>query len=372
MTGPVVLTGGGTGGHIFPMQAIADALVSAGVAPRDIRYVGSRRGQEEALLGGGPIALTLLPGRGIRRSLSARAWRDNAGALVALAGALARALVEVGRWRPRVVVSVGGYAAAAVASAAVLWRRPLVLVDLDATPSATHRALARFASVRCLALGADGAGVVVTGAPVRAEVLAVDRRASARERAKAAIEPVIDPARRVVVVMSGSLGAARVNRAVLDLAALWRERSDVTLVHVTGRRDYEMVRAARPALEGLDYRVIDFAHMPTWWAVADVAICRAGATTVAELTALAVPAVLVPLPGAPGDHQTHNADALAVAGAARRLSDAACTGAALASTVDEMLRPGVLEEMSRASAALGRRDAATHIAQVITSLAEGS
>lgn len=372
MTGPVVLTGGGTGGHIFPMQAIADALVAAGVSERDIRYVGSRRGQETALLGGGSIALTLLPGRGIRRSLAPSAWRDNAGALGALAAAMVRALIDVRRWRPRVVVSVGGYAAAAVATAAVLWRRPLVLVDLDATPSATHRMLARFATVRCLTLGTPSEGVEVTGAPVRFAVLDIDRSPNAREEAKAALDPPIDAARRVVVVMTGSLGATRVNHAVLELAELWSERRDLALVHITGRRDYDMVMAARRDVAGLDYRVVDFADMSTWWAVADLAICRAGATTVAELTTLALPAILVPLPGAPGDHQSHNARALADLGAATMLSDAACTGEELARLADQTLEPVAWAEMSRACTLLARPDAAARIAHVALSAGANS
>lgn len=364
----MVLTGGGTGGHIFPMQAIAEALVAQGVAEHDIRYVGSRRGQEAVLLGDGPIALTLLPGRGIRRSLAPRAWRDNAGALLAFAAAVIRALIDVHRWRPRVVVSVGGYAAAAVATAAVFWRRPLVLVDLDATPSATHRFLTRYATARCVALGSPSVGVHVTGAPVRSDVLALDRSHDARQTAKTKVNPPIGASRRVIVVMTGSLGATRVNRAVLELAQMWRDRDDLALVHITGRRDYEMVTAAQREMAGLDYRVIDFADMSTWWAVADVAICRAGATTVAELTTLALPAVLIPLPGAPGDHQSHNADALATVGAARTLRDAECTGEALARLVDQILQPEVWVEMSRASSLLARRDAAARIAQVALSL----
>jgi UDP-N-acetylglucosamine--N-acetylmuramyl-(pentapeptide) pyrophosphoryl-undecaprenol N-acetylglucosamine transferase len=280
---------------------------------------------------------------------------------------MVRAIFDVGRWRPCVVVSVGGYASAAVATAAVLWRRPLVLVDLDATPGVTHRVLARFATVRCVALGAPSTGVEVTGAPVRSDVLEIDRSLEARVRAKAAVTPPIDAARRVVVVMTGSLGATRVNRAVLELARQWRDRTDLALVQVTGRRDYEMVNAGRPDLTGLDYRVIDFAHMPTWWALADVAICRAGATTVAELTTLALPAILVPLPGAPGDHQTHNARALADAGAAQLLSDADCDAEALAQRVEHVLGTEVWAQMSRACTLLARPDAAARIARVVLS-----
>lgn len=354
------------------MQAIAEALVEAGVGEGDIRYVGSRRGQEGQLLGGGPIRLTLLSGRGIRRSFSPGALRDNAGALVALGGALLQAIFEVGRWRPRVVVSVGGYAAAAIASAAVLWRRPLVLVDLDATPSATHRLLARFAAVRCVALGTAGARVEVTGAPVRRHLSDINRDETHRRQAKGQLTPPIEVARRVVVVMTGSLGATRVNHAVIELAELWRDRRDLTLVHVTGRRDFDMVRHARRPGGELDYRVIDFADMATWWSVADIALCRAGALTVAELTNLGVPAILVPLPGAPGDHQTHNARALSDAGAAVMVSDDACSGDVLAQEIEAMLEPARWAEMSRASSRLARPNAARDIARVALSVADAS
>lgn len=352
------------------MQAIAEALRDAGLSDADLRYVGSRRGQESSLLGPGPVELMLLPGRGLRRSLAPRAWRDNVGALTGLVVALARAMIAVRRWRPRAVVSVGGYAAAAVSTAAVLWRRPLILVDLDATAGLTHRLLARFATVRCVAVGEPGARVVVTGAPVRRAVAEIDRSPDERTRAKARLVPPIDLARRVVVVMTGSLGAARVNAAVCDLARRWSDRDDVTLVHVTGRRDYDAISAQRPAVGALDYRLIDFADMRTWWAVADLAICRAGALTLAELTSVALPAILIPLPGAPGDHQGHNARFLAAAGAAVVVSDGACTGEVLQQRAEALLAHDVLREMSRASSLLARPEAADAIAGVILARGE--
>jgi len=365
VNGPFVLTGGGTGGHIFPMQAIAEALREAGIDDADMRFVGSRRGQEATLLGDGPIALTLLPGRGLRRSWAPRAVFDNLGALLGLARAVLHSLVIVRRWKPRVVVSVGGYAAAAMSTAAVVWRRPLVLVDLDALPSVTHRLLSRFATVRCVAMGTASAHVVVTGAPVRHDLAELDRSPDERQRAKARLSPPIDSERRVVVVMTGSLGANRVNRAVLDLARRWSRRTDIALVHVTGRRDYDMVMTERPDVEGLDYRVEAFADMATWWAVADLAICRAGATTLAEITVLSLPAILIPLPGSPGDHQGHNAQALSAVGAAALVPDSMCTGEVLARQADAMLTPELWNEMSRSSSLLAQPDAAAAIARVV-------
>jgi UDP-N-acetylglucosamine--N-acetylmuramyl-(pentapeptide) pyrophosphoryl-undecaprenol N-acetylglucosamine transferase len=365
MHGPIVITGGGTGGHIFPMQAVAEQLQRRGVAPDELRYVGSRRGQESALLGAGLIELTLLPGRGIRRSLRPGALVVNVGAVAGLVAAVLIAVAKVGWWRPRVVVSVGGYASFAVALAAVLWRRPLVLVELDAWPGAAHRLLGRFASARCTAFVSDGVNDHVTGAPVRDAVLGVDRSIEARRAARRLQVPAIDEARHVVVVMTGSLGAASVNRAVNELVRQWSHRRDVAILHVTGRRDHDSMLAVRPETDGLDYRILAFGDMVELWALCDVAVCRAGATTIAELSALAIPSILVPLPGAPGDHQTANALMLVRAGAARLVNDAECSGATLGAILDEIFAPEVTSSMSEAAASLGHRDAAGAIASVV-------
>jgi UDP-N-acetylglucosamine--N-acetylmuramyl-(pentapeptide) pyrophosphoryl-undecaprenol N-acetylglucosamine transferase len=364
MTGPVVITGGGTGGHVFPMQAVAEALRERGLGPNALRYVGSRRGQEAQLLRG-EIALTLLPGRGIRRSLRPRDVVINFGAIVGLVTAVVMALVLVRRWRPSVVVSVGGYASFAVSCAAVLWHAPLVLVEFDATPGAAHRLFQRYARTRCCAFDEDGDNVVVTGAPLRHAIEDVDRSMVARVAAKASFVPPIESDRDVVVVMTGSLGSTRVNRAVRELARVWAERGDRTLLHVTGRRDYDEFLATSPMTSELDYRVSAFADMIELWGVADVAVCRAGAITVAELAVLAVPSVLVPLPGAPGDHQTMNARAVVDAGGARMIRDEECTGDVLAQLLDEILAPATRASMEAGVHSLAHPHAAQAIASVV-------
>jgi UDP-N-acetylglucosamine--N-acetylmuramyl-(pentapeptide) pyrophosphoryl-undecaprenol N-acetylglucosamine transferase len=146
---------------------------------------------------------------------------------------------------------------------------------------------------------------------------------------------------------------------------LWADRSDRAIVHVTGRRDFARVSSARVAPGALDYRVEAFADMQVLWGVCDVAVCRAGATTVAELTALGIAAVLVPLPGAPGDHQTKNAQSLARDGAAVVLSDPDCTGVALGVALDELLADRHAEVVGAAARRRGRLDAAAAIAAVV-------
>jgi len=369
MPGTVVITGGGTGGHVFPMQAIAEHLRERGWAVSDLHFVGSARGQDRDILGAGEIALTTLPGRGLRRSWRARDLIANVQAALELLVALARAIYDVGRWRPAAVVSVGGYASFAVDSAAWLWRRPLILVDFDAVPGAVHRLFARGAAARCVAFGHAAPGVTVTGTPLREAIESVARDDTARGAARETFRPPIEKGRTVIVVMTGSLGSTRVNRAVSDLARRWSARRDVAIIHVSGRRDFADVQAARPALDGLDYRVVEFADMAELWAVADVALCRAGAITVAELAALAIPSVLVPLPGAPDDHQTKNAQRLVDVGGAVAMSDASCTGENLARVLDALLDPETLGAMSEGAGTIARRHAGQAIASVIASVA---
>jgi UDP-N-acetylglucosamine--N-acetylmuramyl-(pentapeptide) pyrophosphoryl-undecaprenol N-acetylglucosamine transferase len=347
------------------MQAVAEQLQILGVTSDQLRYVGSQRGQEATLLAAGPISLTLLPGRGIRRSFALTSLGSNFVAVVGLGTAVLRAFVKVGAWRPSVVVSVGGYASFATSFAAVLWRRPLVLVEFDAAPGASQRVLSRFAARRCTSFASSEPRSVTTGTPLRETIVTIDRSEVARLDARAHATPPIEPGRSVVVVMTGSLGAHHVNSAVSALASLWASRRDRTLVHVTGRRDFAEVTAARPETEGLDYRIIEFGDMTKLWALCDVALCRSGAITVAELTALAIPSVLVPLPGAPGDHQTKNALAVVNVGGAQMLSDAQCTGPELARVLDEILEPSTLAAMATASGSLGRRDGAAAIARVV-------
>jgi UDP-N-acetylglucosamine--N-acetylmuramyl-(pentapeptide) pyrophosphoryl-undecaprenol N-acetylglucosamine transferase len=364
MPGPIVITGGGTGGHVFPMRAIADALVDRGIAPADLRFVGSRRGQESTLLASSDVALTLLPGRGVRRSFAPEALLDNVGAVTALLGAVALATRNVRRWRPSVVVSLGGYASFATSLAAVLWRRPLVLIELDAEPGVAQRLLARFARARCTAFPSPDPKAVVTGTPLRADVVGVARTPAAQQTARASAVPPIEESRRVVVVMTGSLGSTSVNRAVLDLARRWSNRTDRTLIHVSGRRDFAMVQRDAPSTNGLDYRIVEFGDMTQLWALCDVAICRAGASTLAELTTLSIPSIIVPLPRM-GDHQTKNALVVVEAGGAKLVLDHECTGAKLEVTLEAVMEPASLASMAQRAGALGRRDAAASIASVV-------
>ena len=373
MARTIVITGGGTGGHIFPMTAVADALAARGLDADVIKFVGSRRGQERTLLSSRAEETVLLPGRGIKRSLRPLAVWNNVTALVRLVFSVLIALRLVLRWRPSVVVSVGGYAAFPMVLASVLTRRRLIFIELDATAGLVHRVFERYATVFCFGirpshLPANGR---VTGVPLRPSIMGVER--SFEQRSEAAARLGVDPQRHIVIVMTGSLGSATVNNAVVGLAGLWSERTDVAIVHVTGRRDFESVSHRHPETTALEYVVLPFADaMNDLWSVADVALCRAGATTVAELTYLGIPSILVPLPNAPGDHQTKNAQSVVDAGGALMLPDSACSANTLAAAVDDLLRePTSRDQMGAAARNLGRRDAADVLATIVLEVRDG-
>lgn len=375
-----VVSGGGTGGHVFEALAIARALVARGHPRTSIELVGSERGQEATLLAGEGFPVMLLPGRGIVRRLDREALAANAGAVSGLVRATVRAVSSLARRRPRVVVSVGGYASFPADLAAVVLGVPLVLVTIDAVPGLVHRLFGRLAAANAVALpGTVLPRAVVTGVAVRDAITTVDRSPEGVAAARGALGL---PAHRTTIgVMSGSLGARRVNEATLSLADRWSDRDELAIYHVTGRRDFESLVARAPAAaapggkleagaaleKGLCYRMVPFCdRVDHLYAAADVMVCRAGAGTVAELTVTGVPAVLVPLPGAPGDHQTANARALVDAGAAVLLSDDRCDAATLATEVQALLdAPDRLATMGRAALSLGRPDAAARVAEVV-------
>ncbi len=367
-----IVTGGGTAGHVLPALAIADALVSRGHDRASLRYVGARRGVEARLVPPTGLRMTLLPGRGIQR----RVTPANLVALAGLAVAFARALVLVGRCRPRVVVAVGGYASVSVALASVVWRVPLVVVEQNAAPGAANRLLSRFASATAVAFeGTPLPRATVTGNPVRAEVLEAAEAAadpSGRARAKEALG--VDSRRRLVLVTGGSLGALSINEAVLEALGYWAGRADLAVHHVVGRRDWERVRSGAPAsLGSLDYRPVEYEHdMAAVLSAADLAVCRAGSGTVFELAGVGLPAVLVPSPWVTDDQQTANATRLVAEGAAVLVADAELDGARLVAEVDELLGdPDRLASMSAAARRLARPDAAAAVADLAELHARG-
>lgn len=355
-----VIAGGGTAGHVLPGLAIGRALVERGRRPEQIHFVGSTRGLEATLVPDAGFPLTMLAGRGVPRTVSPAALRAMGEIVAGVLGAVRL----LRRLRPRVVIVLGGYASVPCTVAAVLGRVPIVVAEQNAKAGAANRLAGRFAKACAVPVGgADLPREVETGNPVREEIASLDRD---RDRSAARRALGLPEDRVVVAVFSGSLGARTINRATIELARRWQGRGDVAIYHVVGRRDWDEVSAAAPATPGpgLVYRSTPYEdRMDLLLTAADVAVCRAGGTTVAELAGAGLPAVMAPLPIAPRDHQRANAAPLVDAGAGVLVLDSELDGARLDAELSALLgEPGRLATMGQAARTLARPRAADAVA----------
>ena len=366
-----LIAGGGTAGHVLPGISIGREIIRRGAPRQAVHFVGSGRGVETRLVAEAGFTLTSLPGRGLQRRLTPSSVAANAIAAAELARAFVQALLVLRRRKPAVVVGLGGYASAACGVAAALLRVPLVITEQNAVPGLANRLLGPLAAGTATAFeSTDLRGATWTGNPVRSEVLAVERSADG-PAARAALG-VVD-GRRMVAVFGGSLGARTINNAVSGALGLWRDRRDLHIRHIAGHRDYEDLsrRVSTDPERALSYDLVAYEDdMATVYAAADLVVGRAGATTVAELAAVGVPAVLVPLPGAPGDHQSANARRLEAAGGAVRVNDGDLDPARLVTEVDALLEdPDRLDSMAGAARSLARPDAARAVVDLMESCA---
>jgi undecaprenyldiphospho-muramoylpentapeptide beta-N-acetylglucosaminyltransferase len=343
----VLVTGGGTAGHVLPALAIARSLRERG---HDVHLVGSERGLEARLVPEAGFDQTLLPGRGIARRLTF----DNVGAVVGLVRAFVRAVALVRRQRPSAVVAVGGYASVACGLGAVLWRVPLVVHEQNAVPGAANRLLARFAAA-CAVSFPDTPlpRAQVVGNPVRAELFTQERTTRPDGRAQ-------------LLVFGGSLGALSINRATVGAVARWRDRADLAVHHVVGRRDWPVLD--RPADTGeLVYEAVEYEDdMPARLASADLVVCRAGSGTCFELAATGRPAVMVPSLVTTGGQQLANAARVEAVGGAVVVRDDELDADRLVAEVDALLAaPERLAAMSAGMSSLAAPHAADHVVDLV-------
>ena len=361
-----VIAGGGTAGHVLPGLAVASELVGRSHPSESIHFVGARRGPEAELVPAAGFEVTLLPGRGIQRRPSLR----NVAAVFGLLGALLRSFGMLVRSRPKVVLVLGGYAAAPCAIAAVLLRVPIVVADQNARAGAVNRLVGRFAAACAVPFAeTDLPRAVVTGNPLRAEIL---ERAAHRDPAGARAELGLPADRRLLAVFAGSLGATRINSAVVEAVSdAWADRKDLAVHHVVGSRDWDAGTVAHPGTvgdaDGIAYHPVRYEdRMDLVLDAADIVLCRSGGTTVAELAVMGTPAVLVPLPIATRDHQRANASELVRDGAAVLLDDSEVEAGTIVALVDELLGdPARIEQMASAAARLARPDAAAAVADLL-------
>jgi UDP-N-acetylglucosamine--N-acetylmuramyl-(pentapeptide) pyrophosphoryl-undecaprenol N-acetylglucosamine transferase len=349
----VAIGAGGTGGHIYPGLAVAAALDRLTGGRAEVEFHGVRGRLEEQLVPAAGHALFLTAAKGFGTApaaeVAARLWR-----------ATARCTARLRAAETQVVLGMGGYPSLPVVLAARRLGLPLVVHESNAVPGLANRVAMRLTRQVALAHPADRVrrGARVIGMPMLPEIAGLDR-AALREPARRTLG--VGRGQRLVVVSGGSLGARRLTDAAIELAERWAGRDDVRVIVKTGEADLARATAllaGSPVATPVAY----LNRMDLVYAAADAMVTRAGAATVAELPVAGVPAVLVPLPGAPGDHQRHNAAALARTGGAVVVEDAALDGARLAAELTSLLDPETGRRMRSAAAPLARRDAAERLA----------
>lgn len=352
----VMMAGGGTGGHVYPALAVAAALRRRD-RRTEILFVGTRRGLEARVVPEAGYTLRTLPVRGVK----GLGVVDKLRGIASLPESLwiSRRLLE--EFRPNVVFGAGGYAAGPTLLQAVLERRPTVIFEPNAESGLTNRLLAplvtRVAVTYSETAARFGPKAVWTGSPVRQEFFAVPVY-----QARAAC---------VILIFGGSRGARQLNRAVLDaLTRLQASGLPLRFIHQTGEDDYAPVREAYQK-RGLVAEVRPFFDgMADCFQRADLVVCRAGASTVAELTAAGRAAILVPFPYATDHHQLRNAEALERAGAAGLIEQVHATGERLAAEIIRLLQqPQQLEKMAAKARGLAVPDAADRIVDLLESVA---
>jgi len=364
----VLLAGGGTAGHVTPALATAEALRDHDPT-LDVEFVGTATGLESGMVPAAGWVLHEVAAAPLLRRLSPQTVR-----LPFVVVRSARSLAQLIRKRGAAAACVfGGYVSGPLALAARLAGIPLLIHEQNAAPGLANRIAARWAFTVAVSVpGTQGrfprsARTVVTGNPVRSDLRHADL-AALRPQALEALG--LDPDRRTVLAFGGSLGARRINDALL--AAAWPDPAGVQVLHVTGARDHARAAAAwtgaDPALLVRCDAFLD--DMRLGYAAADMVVCRAGASTIAELTVVGLPSVLVPFPHAAADEQTANAQALVDAGAATMIRDADLDGSSLVAAVAPLLCDDARRAAAAAAArSLGRPDAAARLAELVAAAA---
>jgi UDP-N-acetylglucosamine--N-acetylmuramyl-(pentapeptide) pyrophosphoryl-undecaprenol N-acetylglucosamine transferase len=365
----IVIAAGGTAGHIFPGLALARALQERG---HGVTFVGTEDRLEARLVPAAGFSFQPVPAAPLRRAFSLSALRIPW--VVLRAAGACRPIVR----SADVVVGMGGYVSVPAVLAARRERRPILLHEQNAVPGLANRVLARIANAVALSFSdtakffPKSARPSVTGNPVRDEIArVVEERALLAKEAREEFR--LDEGRRTILVFGGSQGALHVDRAATGACRVLADRRDLQVVLVTGPAHFDAVRRAIPAGgDGLVVRTFDFIErMDLAYAVADLAVARAGATTVAELAVCGIPALLIPYPYATGHHQEANARAVKRAGGASVLLDQQLTAAALAQRIESLVdHDERLDAMRAALRTFGRPDAALRLAELVTVTAE--
>lgn len=362
----IIISGGGTGGHIYPAVAIAQEL-NKRYKDAEIIFVGTKQGLENDILKNYPFELKHINVSGFVRKISV----DSVKSFLQVFKGFKEALDIVRAFKPDLVIGTGGYVCGPVVLAGYLLGAKTFIQEQNAVPGITNKILGKF--VKKIFLGSPEAAkyfsqknkLVFTGNPIREDILNATRT-EGYEMLN------LDPNKKTILVSGGSRGALSINTAMLYVDDALANRDDVQIVHVTGDLGYAKINddLSQKARDASNIHVVPYMKdMPMALAVADLAVFRAGAIGLSELAACGIPAILIPYPYATANHQEHNAEAFAKKNAAIVIKDKELTGERLYNTILSLIDDKEkLEQMSVATKTIGRANATENIVESIVNL----
>ncbi len=365
----IIVSGGGTGGHIYPALTIAREILA--IEEAEILFVGTARGMESRIVPAEGFRFVSLPAAGIQRKLTL----SNVKSLGKAAMGMWKAKKILSEFRPDVAIGTGGYVCGPILMAAALSHIPTMIQEQNVIPGITNKILSRV--VDRVALGYEEAQsrfphpekCVYTGNPVRRDVVTA-KREECREKLGISSDTFM------VLTAGGSRGARSVNTAMLGVHRHFRDADKLCLWHVTGTDGFDTIKeslgdVSKAGAWGKASRIVPYQHdMPTALAAADLVIYRAGAVGLAELAARGLPSVLIPFPYAAEDHQTYNARAFADRGAAEMIADKDLTAEKLIRFIEDLRADSErLKRMAEAARRLGKPEAGEDIARMALALA---
>lgn len=366
----VVLSGGGTGGHIYPALAVASQC-AAEIPDSEFLYIGGQRGLESSLVPKQDIPFEAIDITGFRRKLSL----DNVKTVVRFLKGVRTSKKLLREFNPDVVIGTGGYVCGPVVYAAAKLGIPSIIHEQNAIPGLTNRFLSRYVSTVAVSFEGSGSSfpaarnVVYTGNPRATTVYAADQD-------KGYDSLGLPRSSSVVLVVGGSRGAKAINEAMIEMAPLLKRSEHLQFVYVTGDSYYDSTIDAIRAKTGeppANLQVLPYVHnMPEVLACTSLIVNRAGASFLAEVTALGIPAVLIPSPNVTNNHQEKNARKLEQAGAAEVILEPELTGQSLYASVERIMNDlNRHDAMSSASRRLGKPDSAHLIVEEMRRLVQG-
>lgn len=367
----VIISGGGTGGHIYPALTIARAIQKQTAV--EILYIGSKNGLESKIVPQEGIPFETLEIQSFARKLTTK----NLVTIFKSSKALIKAIYIIKKFNPDVVIGTGGYVCGPMLMGAAILGVPTLIQEQNVIAGVTNKILGRM--VNTVAIGYEEArksfskckNVIYTGNPIREAIVTANREVGRKKLG-------LDNNEFAVLISGGSRGAKSINEAMIEVHKYFKEEKNIKLIHVTGSNGYEevleklgIVNDSDVSEYGANSIIVKYLHeMPETLAAVDLAVFRAGAIGIAELSARGIPSILIPYPYAAEDHQTYNAKSLVMNGASKMIVDKALTGRELIADICDLKEnPQILRSMASASLALGKPQAANDIASLALSIA---